>query len=144
VVWAPNFWLPTPNIALRQLDLGYYCIDFDLGEFFLNFPLDKRCRKFVGVRMEAIGPILDWMACDCVRTHLFYVPLSAADQEAWTRVFMGFKPSPFHSVKFYYHAEEFVIGNPKERDSPLRCIYSPKYSVCILYSEFSLNKQCKT
>jgi len=33
---------------------------------------------------------------------------------------MGFTPSPYHSVRFYYLAEEFVVGDLQEVDSPLR------------------------
>jgi len=120
VVWAPNFWLPTPNTALRQLDFGYFCVDFDLGEMFLNFPLEERFRPVAGVRMEAINSILDNMATKQAQEHLLERSLPKAKQEAWTRMFMGFTPSPYHSVRFYYLAEEFVVGNPKEEVSPLR------------------------
>ena len=37
---------------------------------------------------------------------------------AWTRLLMGFKPSPFFATKFYY--EEFVIGDRKEKENPFR------------------------
>jgi hypothetical protein len=39
VLYAPNFWLPTPASAARVLGYGYYMVDIDLGEMFLNFPL---------------------------------------------------------------------------------------------------------
>jgi hypothetical protein len=39
VLFAPNFWLPTPKSAGRVLGYGYYMVDIDLGEMFLNFPL---------------------------------------------------------------------------------------------------------
>jgi len=61
-VWAPHFlWLPTPNTALRQLDYGYHCVDFDLGEMFLKFPLDKRLRKYAGVWVDGISHLLNEM-----------------------------------------------------------------------------------
>lgn len=62
MVWAPNFWLPTPNTALRQLDYGYSCVDFDLGEMFLNFPLEKKFRTYAGVRTEGISHLLNEMS----------------------------------------------------------------------------------
>ena len=40
--------------------------------------------------------------------------------EAWTRCLMGFGPSPFLSIRFYYHGEEFIIGNPRDPNSALR------------------------
>ena len=53
-VWAPNFWLPTPQTAARQLDFGYYMIDLDLGEFFLNFPLHQKIQPHTGVDLSVI------------------------------------------------------------------------------------------
>ena len=35
--------------------------------------------------------------------------------EAWKRCMVGFRPSPFLSIRFYYHGEEFIIGNPRDR-----------------------------
>jgi len=40
--------------------------------------------------------------------------------EAWTRCLMGFGPSPFLAVCFYYHGEEFIIGNPRGSNIALR------------------------
>ena len=34
-VWAPNFWLPTADKAIRQLCFSYWSVDLDLGECFL-------------------------------------------------------------------------------------------------------------
>ena len=33
---------------------------------------------------------------------------------------MGFKPSPYWAVRFYYLAEEFARGNRWDKDNPLR------------------------
>ena len=38
-LWAPKVWLPTSKSALRVFDYGYFSVDVDLGEMFLNFPL---------------------------------------------------------------------------------------------------------
>jgi hypothetical protein len=40
-LWEPNFWLPYPHTALQLIDFGYYSVDLDLGEMFLNFPLHE-------------------------------------------------------------------------------------------------------
>jgi len=40
--------------------------------------------------------------------------------EAWTRWLMGFGPSPFLAIRFYYHGKEFIIGNPRDPQSALR------------------------
>ena len=33
---------------------------------------------------------------------------------------MGFRPFPFYAAAFYYHAEEFVRGNPLDPRNSLR------------------------
>ena len=58
-VWAPNFWMPTPQTAVRHLDFGYYMIDIDLGEFFLNFPLHHRIQPHTGVDLRTIKSELE-------------------------------------------------------------------------------------
>ena len=40
--------------------------------------------------------------------------------EAWMRSLMGFGPSPFLVIHFYYHGEEFIIGNRRDSNSALR------------------------
>ena len=46
-LWAPSFWLPTPDTALWQVTFYSYCVDIDLGEMFLNFPMDARIQPYV-------------------------------------------------------------------------------------------------
>ena len=108
-VWAPSFWMPTPATAIRQVHYGYYSIDLDLGEFFLNFPLSESIRPYAGVRMEAIKQIMEE---DPTQN-----PVS--QYEAWSRLLMGFTPSPFCAVRHFYLAEEFVFGDVRERGNPM-------------------------
>ena len=101
-VWAPNFWMPTPQTAVRHLDFGYYIIDIDLGEFFLNFPLHHRIQPHTGVDLRTLKREL--AAID----H----PTSVGG-ERWTRLLMGFRSSPYMAVRFYYLAEEVIIGTQR-------------------------------
>ena len=48
-LWAPNFFLPTPAAAARVLGFGYYMVDIDLGEMFLNFPFHETLQRYSGV-----------------------------------------------------------------------------------------------
>ena len=48
-LWAPNFLLPTSKSALRILDFGYFSVDVDLGDMFLNFPLPELLRQYSGI-----------------------------------------------------------------------------------------------
>eukprot|EP00980_Cylindrotheca_fusiformis_P027728 scaffold22529_cov73-Cylindrotheca_fusiformis.AAC.2 len=107
-LWAPGFWLPTPDTALRKLDFTSLMVDFDLGEFFLNFFLPYEVRNYAGVSLSPIGPDLPSWSDISGKPH------------TWQRLLFGLGPSPYNSIRFYYHAEEFVVGNPRERDNPLR------------------------
>ena len=109
-VWAPSFWMPSPSTATRQVTYGSYMIDLDLGEFFLNFPLSEMVRPYAGVRMETIKTILNSdPKQDPVQRY-----------EAWARLLMGFRPSPFCAVRHFYLAEEFVFGNPRDLMNSMR------------------------
>jgi hypothetical protein len=39
-LWSPNFWLPTIDSVLRNARSSTWFADIDLGEMFLNYPLD--------------------------------------------------------------------------------------------------------
>ena len=109
-VWAPSFWMPSPATATRQVTYGYYLIDLDLGEFFLNFPLSEFIRPYAGVRMESM------------KSHLNSNPKQepVARYEAWSRLLMGFRPSPFCAIRHFYFAEEFVFGDPSDPSNAMR------------------------
>jgi hypothetical protein len=106
-LWAPNFWLPTPTTAARCLGFGYFMVDIDLGEMFLNFPLPSLLRRFSGVDLSHFSGDFEWDPKLMGWVH-------------WTRCWMGLKPSPFMAVRFYYLAAEFGRGNRQEKKNPLR------------------------
>jgi hypothetical protein len=106
-LWAPNFFLPTPATAARTLGYGYYMVDIDLGEMFLNFPLHESLQRFSGVDFSQYVSELREGPCKRWWVH-------------WTRCWMGLKPSPFMAVRFYYLAEEFARGNRKDKNNALR------------------------
>eukprot|EP00980_Cylindrotheca_fusiformis_P014518 scaffold3893_cov74-Cylindrotheca_fusiformis.AAC.1 len=108
-LWAPSFWLPTPDTALRKLVPTSLMVDFDLGEFFLNFFLPYNVRPFAGVNLQSIHRELHRN-----------LGIHSTGSHTWHRLLFGLGPSPYNSIRFYYHAEEFVLGNPKEVGSPLR------------------------
>jgi hypothetical protein len=109
-LWAPNFFLPTPATAARTLGYGYYMVDIDLGEMFLNFPLHESLQRFSGVDFTQYASELREGSCKRWWVH-------------WTRCWMGLKPSPFMAVRFYYLAEEFVRGNRRDKNNALRWDY---------------------
>jgi hypothetical protein len=110
VCWAPPFWLPTADTAIRQLGFHDHCMDLDMGEIFLNFILPDVLRPYTGVNMAAVRSLLE--ALDGQD------PVAKA--EAWARLFMGFKGSPFNAIRHFYHTEDFIIGLPSAENSALR------------------------
>jgi hypothetical protein len=90
-LWAPNFFLPTPASAARVLGYGYYMVNIDLGEMFLNFPLHPTLRRFSGVDLSHF--VKDLKAAGDP-TALLRVP-GHRDWLHWVRCWMGLKPSPF-------------------------------------------------
>ena len=107
VVFAPNFWLPISITMTRALHYNYKVVDIDLGEMFINFPLHPTLIPYSGVDVTPFK--------DDILNH--YPELKHQHQDdprlflAWTRCWMGFRPSPEWAARFYYFAEEFVRGD---------------------------------
>ena len=95
-VWAPTFWLPKVDSLLRMLDLDSLMEDQDMGEMFLNFELHPEVRKFVGVDINPLN--IDEKQC---QSRWLY----------WVRNLMGFKPSPYNSVRMALIGEEIICGD---------------------------------
>jgi hypothetical protein len=113
-LWAPNFWLPIGRSALRVLDFGYFSVDIDLGEFFLNFPFPELLRYYSGIDLTPFADLLMEMGFRLVRD------CNGRFVVRWDRCWMGCKPSPFFSVRFYYWAEEFARGWHADPKNALR------------------------
>ena len=101
-VWTPSFWLPTAATLLRLMDKNSLMQDRDIGEMFLNFMLSRDARKFTGVDLRPLGLSED----DCPRLWL-----------GWVRNLMGFKASPYNSVRTYLIAEEVIRGDPDDESN---------------------------
>jgi hypothetical protein len=95
-VWAPPFYLPTVDALLRIVDHSSFMEDRDIGEMFLNFELHPNTRRFVGVDVRPLG--LDKVAAPSAWL-------------GWTKNLMGFKSSPYNSVKMYLICEEIIRGD---------------------------------
>ena len=104
-LWAPRFWMPTIlNVVDCATDASWYG-DVDVGEMFLNFPLDINMRKFCGVD-------LSWMQED-----------GKTLWKCWNRMAMGMKPSPFMTIRLLMWMMEIVVGDRSERQNPFRWDY---------------------
>ena len=99
--WAPSFFLPTSITLTRILDPYSYQMDMDVGEMFLNFPLDVNLRKFCGVNLANVG-------------------LDKLDgRYRWSVLWMGFRPSAFLATRYMAIAVEQSVGGPSEKGNPL-------------------------
>ena len=101
--------MPTIENPIRSLSYGYWSLDCDLGEMFLNFPLPEKLQPYAGVQMESVKPFLEQMD---------HMPPIKGEEE-WTQYLFGFTTSPFCTMKIYYHAEEGIIGDWRDKDNPL-------------------------
>jgi len=114
-VWASNFWLPNASSMTRVLGFNYKAVDLDLGEMFLNFPLHKKLVSYSGMDLTPYKRDLnEFIKASKVKekTNNLYV----VNGRNW----MGLRPSPEWSCRFYYLAEEFIRGNERETQNPLR------------------------
>jgi hypothetical protein len=106
-VWAPNYFNASPDSLFNRLEPGTFMGDIDIGEFFLNFPLDQRIRKYAGVDL----------------TPYFGQEKTGLIWERWGRCLMGFKPSPYNTAMSFGWAEEIIRGNPRDRSLPFQWDY---------------------
>ena len=108
-LWAPSFWMPTSETAVRVISFYSYLFDSDIGECVLNFPNDRRLRKYCGVDLTPFVGLLE------SRPHF----LTSLLWEFWTRGFMGCKSSPYNLVHYLYLADEFCRGDRRKLSNPM-------------------------
>ena len=113
-IFASNFWLPNAPSMSRILGYNYSSVDIDLGEMFHNFPMLRFLHQYAGVDLTPF--LLDLMR-DFPDLKKFVASKRLTAQ--FNRDFMGFRPSPEWSCRFYYLAEEFARGNELEDSNPL-------------------------
>jgi hypothetical protein len=79
---------------------------------FLNFPLLAILWEYFGVDLPPFREALEELMKAKFPTW-FWV--------CWERCWMGLRPSPYMAIRFYYWAEEFARGKPKDKKNHLRC-----------------------
>jgi hypothetical protein len=105
-VWAPSFWLPTIDSLIRALDSDAWMSDRDIGDMFLNFKLHESAWPFAGVDIK---PILDENGKASLDRWYY-----------WVRNAMGFKSSPYNSIKMTLVAGEVVLGDRRDPTNPFQ------------------------
>jgi len=104
-IWAPTFSLPSVENLTDMLELTSWMSDLDMGEQFLNFPLDPKLQPYCGID---------------VRPYLGTPPGCSTHWLRWTRCMMGMKTSPYIAIKGTHIAEESVLGNRHDPSNPFR------------------------
>ena len=82
--------------------------DADLGEMFLNFPLDKNIQKYAGVDFTNLFPD------EAFEGESFW--------ERWVRMLMGFRPSPYCTTRSMRRIDLFLRGNADNEKNIFRWI----------------------
>ena len=54
-LWAPSFWLPNALSMLRIISFNHCPVDIDIGEYFINLPLDPALRLYSGVGLTVFS-----------------------------------------------------------------------------------------
>ena len=103
-VWAPSFWLPTVDTLVRYVDADSWMMDRDIGDMFLNFPLDKRVWPYTGLNLENLFDGTE-EEDDAV------LKMAGSQWVHWGRCLMGFKPSPYNAIKTAMVVEEVAKGD---------------------------------
>lgn len=101
---VPKFGLPTIRSHLRAMDVGYYMVDADVGECFLNFYLHSTLQPYVGVDLSKYIPARD----------------SSTHWVRWYRAGMGLKSSPYQSCQAMMVVEEIIKGDRLDPKNPFR------------------------
>jgi hypothetical protein len=107
-VWAPSFSLPTVNSLLCIVEDDSFMEDWDVGKMFLNFQLYPNTKKYAAVDL---GP-LNFTTEECSHRWM-----------CWTRNLMGFRPSPYNSIRMYLIAEEIIRGDQHDPDNAFQWGY---------------------
>jgi hypothetical protein len=95
-LWVPSFNLPTADSFTDCLEAGSWMMDLDLGEMFLNFPLNPQLRSYCGIDLRP------------------FFSEEAGDQtlwQVWVRCMMGLMTSPYCTVKTLLLGYESVVGD---------------------------------
>jgi hypothetical protein len=102
-LWVPFFTLPSAETLLDLLSSTSWMADLDMGEMFLNFPLDIKIRPYCGIDLKP-----------------FAEELGSMFWEHWARCMMGMMPSPYICVKEALLADEVAKGDPNDLNNPFQ------------------------
>jgi hypothetical protein len=107
-LWAPWFPLPDNSGLIRAIEDGYWCIDNDYGEMFHNWWMHPELRSYSAVDL----------------TPLFGTTEEGKPTiEAWTRLPMGERPSPYAAVQQGRRLRRAFLGDPANENNIFKWDY---------------------
>lgn len=104
VLWAPSFPLPTVDTLTDMVEPTSWMADLDMGEQFLNFPLDVQLQPACGIDV--------WPYLALTQKNTMWL--------RWERCMMGLSSSPYVVVKMTHLADEVAFGDPSDPSNPFR------------------------
>jgi hypothetical protein len=104
-IWVPSFSLPMTDTLTDLLDTNSWMSNLNMGEQFLNFPLDPKVQPLCGID---------------VRPYLGTKGQNSTHWLSWNRCMMGLKSSPYAAVRGTHIAEEAVFGDRFSPTNPFR------------------------
>lgn len=101
-LWAPNFFLPSVDSMLLNMNTHTWSADLDLTEMFLNYPLNKDLVPYSGVDYTEVlqSKTTVWLR--------------------WHRMFMGLTSSPYVTGKMFGWTIDIIMGNRWDANNPFR------------------------
>jgi hypothetical protein len=103
-------------MTLRNVDHKGWFGDIDLGEMFLNFPLDTKLRPYAGIDATELRDSLK---------ELDKIPRAVLESKGrlfmrWERCLMGLRSSPYNACRAMAWADDLIRGNFLDPNNILR------------------------
>ena len=111
-LWAPNFFLPSARSASMCLSFQTWMADMDFGDFFHNFPMDRRIRPYSGVDLGPIASLVGSLDSNDLRPGA-----TKPTVLRWTRLFMGMRPSPYLAIRHSTGVRNLLEATPNKRET---------------------------
>ena len=101
-LWAPNFFLPSVDSMLMNMNTLTWSADLDLTDMFLNYPLHKDLVPYSGVDYTLVlqSETTVWLR--------------------WLRMFMGLTSSPYVTGKMFGWTIDIILGDRWDPKNPFR------------------------
>ena len=107
-IWVTSFWFPTPDSALRNIGPNTFLVDANLGDMFLNFPMEQQIVEHSEIYLSNFANEFSIKG----------VKSSGWIYLSWFRQWMGLRSSPLFCILFYYLTVEFILGDTQDPNHP--------------------------